>query len=214
MKQFVFGLLVGVLLTSFFVWIFIPEKKSPPQDETAQLSEAGCLEFLAELGVESKDFPSPGEPCPSLEELLQAQPKEEPQELPSPDLILPPPTYAANLPSQLQTRHPGEVLISWDPVLGAQRYRVSVYGLDGEVITTRTTTHGRMYLQRIPYAGGEAPYVDYKVRLSTQNANGEWGKEGPERDLRVLHVHGHFAVGKDQADPLSPPAIEAIVVED
>ncbi len=201
-RQYLIGFTIGILISSLIFFLFFPS----PQPEKTTLVDSECPEPI------ETECP----PCPTLEELLAEQPEPEPEiiEPPAPDVILPPPEYAADLPPSLQTRHPGEVLIAWDEVLGGARYRVSVYGPDGEVITTRTTTHRRMYLQRIPYAGGEAPFVDYSIRLSTMNANGVYGPEGPRRSLRVLQQHGHIQLSKEQADPLIAPEIESIVIED
>lgn len=115
---------------------------------------------------------------------------------------LPPPLFIAESPPIFETNQEAEVMISWQAVENASRYRVVLTNSAGARAKTYSTKGLRLYLRGIPRER-TATRTEYNLHMVTINSA---DVEGPPGETRKLVVHSK---AKIQA-----PAVKTIRVED
>lgn len=127
--------------------------------------------------------------------------------------LLPAPEYVEDLPLEFESKHPGEFKVQWHSVPGASKYRLYLTERSGNEVTTYATRNNVIYVQRIPWKGGDAPYVIYNVSVATLNSEGKAGPRSPSRKLKLYKDHAFFGTGV-KVDKLVAPEIKSITTED
>jgi hypothetical protein len=116
--------------------------------------------------------------------------------------LLPPPSFANDSPQVFETNQEAEVMINWQAVENASRYRIVLTDASGTRIKTYSTKGLRLYLRGIPRER-TATRTEYGLHMVTINSA---DLEGPAGEIRKLVVHSK---AKIQA-----PAIKTIRIED
>lgn len=195
MKQGLAGLLTGIIITSIlFLLGRSCDKHQPKQVDCEKICP--IMDPPKEIIVKDKEEPK------------------EIMELPPPDQLLPPPQFTEEMPEIFESKDPGEFKVSWEPVLGAKRYRIRMLDDQGKDFYNTSIKGNVIYVQRVKYQGGENPFTFYDLQLATINEEGEPGDFGPVRKVKFWKVHGYrkFTGSKDEL--LTAPEIKAIVIED
>lgn len=116
--------------------------------------------------------------------------------------LLPPPAFAIEAPKVFETNQESEVMVNWQAVDHASRYRIVLSNASGARIKTFSTKGLRLYLRGIP-RDRTATTTEYNLHMVAINSA---NLEGPPGEARKLIVRGK---AKIQA-----PAFKTIRIEE
>ena len=96
-----------------------------------------------------------------------------------PHALLPAPQFTKNLPTQLQADRHGNLIVEWQPVDGAKKYKVEIQSADGSsVIKEKVIDRTTASLAKL------AP-GNFKVTVKAIDAYDRYGESAPARDVSV-----------------------------
>ncbi|MFN7728160.1 MAG: hypothetical protein ACK5P7_03295 [Bdellovibrio sp.] len=119
-----------------------------------------------------------------------------------PDL-LPPPEFSKSMPEKVKPDLDNGILVKWEPVPNAVRYRVILLDKNGERFKSASTQRAFMYLPNLPRAEKNQD-LEFSVALASIDKNDQEGRMGERKKFTVR-----------AGDPLAgAPKIKEIKVED